>query len=89
MLTNFRAISRPITSLLCALCIFSIGLLLQPVTAQDSKLSEAEVERIKLEVMRELRESDFLQREIELGIQAFIRKQREQQAEAEANQQRQ
>ena len=61
----------------------------QRVAADDGKVSDAEVERIKQEVIRELRESDFLQREIELGIQAFILKQREQQAEAQAAQQRQ
>jgi protein-disulfide isomerase len=65
------------------------GSVLQPTFADENKLSDAEVERIKLEVMRELRESDFLQKEIELGIQAFIRKQREQQAAAQAAQQRQ
>ena len=69
-------------------CVLALMLGASPGLAQDSQLSDAEVERIKREVMRELRESDFLQREIEIGIQAYIRKQREQQAAAQAEQER-
>jgi protein-disulfide isomerase len=61
-------------------------------TAAAKTLSEAEREfarQIKEEIMRDLRESGFLQEQIELGIQEFIRKQRETQAKAQEEQQRQ
>jgi len=59
------------------------------VNAAEAEISDAEMERIKQEVMQELRESDFLQREIEAGILAYIEKQRQQQAAAQAAQERQ
>jgi protein-disulfide isomerase len=56
----------------------------QLVRADETKLSAAELERIKQEVMQELRANGFLQQEIENGILAYIQKQREQQAAAQA-----
>lgn len=41
------------------------------------------VERVKSAVMQELRESDFLQQEIDAGIEAYIRRQRVAQAKAQ------
>lgn len=43
---------------------------------------EALVERVKTQVMQELRESDFLQQEIDAGIERYIQQQREAQARA-------
>jgi protein-disulfide isomerase len=81
--------SRARRLLLCALLILSGGFISQAALAEEGKVSEAELERIKQEVMQELRNSDFLQKEIEAGIVAFIQKQREQQAAAKDAQQRQ
>jgi protein-disulfide isomerase len=44
--------------------------------------------RIKQEIMQELRESDFLRQEIELGIQRYVEKQRQAQRAARAKQAR-
>lgn len=44
--------------------------------------------RIKQEIMKELREGDFLRKEIDLGIQRYVEKQREAQREARAKQAR-
>ncbi len=61
--------------------------------AQDAAAKEAiDVEeltqRIKQEIMRELRESDWLQKEIDKGIQRYVKKQREAQRAARAQQTR-
>lgn len=68
--------------------VLSLGLVFQAQVgrAAESTLSAAELELVKQQVMQELRESDFLQQEIEKGIQAYIQKQREQQAAAQAAQ---
>jgi protein-disulfide isomerase len=47
------------------------------------------VEKIKEAVMKELRESDFLSQQIELGIQNYIKKQQQAQAVARAEEERQ
>ena len=47
------------------------------------------VEKIKEAVMKELRESDFLSQEIELGIQNYIKKQQQAQVAARAEEERQ
>ena len=88
MFEKIRVQLRLIPLTLFALFTLTFGLGGQAVLADDGKVSAAEVERIKQEVIRELRESDFLQKEIELGIQAFIQKQRDQQAAAKAAQDR-
>ncbi len=45
-------------------------------------------QRIKQEIMKELREGDFLRKEIDIGIQRYVEKQREAQREARAKQAR-
>ena len=72
-----------------ALLLFTLFASFRVAAADESRISDAEMERIKQEVMRELRESDFLQQEIERGIQAYIQQQRERQAAAEAARERQ
>src|SRR5690349_19755227 len=47
------------------------------------------VEKIKEAVMKELRESDFLSQQIELGIQNYIKKQQQAQVAARAEEERQ
>jgi protein-disulfide isomerase len=89
MYKKIRRRLRPLPTVLCALLTLLLGSASQQLAADDGKVSPAEVERIKQEVMRELRESDFLQKEIELGIQAYVQKQRQQQAAAQAMQERQ
>ena len=72
-----------------AYAVLSLGLVFQTQVggAAESKLSAAELEQIKQQVMQELRDSDFLQQEIEKGILAYIEKQRVQQAAAQAAEQ--
>jgi protein-disulfide isomerase len=79
---------RPLPSVLCALLTLLLGSTSQQLAADEGTVSAAEVERIKQEIMRELRESDFLQKEIEIGIQNYVQKQRQQQADAQAAQER-
>ena len=50
--------------------------------ASDRKL----VEKVKEEVMKELREGDFLREQIQLGIQDYLKKQKEAQVAAQAEQ---
>jgi protein-disulfide isomerase len=69
--------------------LLALSLPLQWVRAADNKLSAAELEQVKQAVMQELRDSDFLKSEIRAGILDFIQQQREQQAAAQAAQQRQ
>jgi len=88
MYKEIRRRLRPLPTVLCALLTLLLGSASPQLAADDGKVSAAEVERIKQEVMRELRESDFLQKEIELGIQAYVQKQRQQQADAQAAQER-
>jgi len=69
-------------------------LFLSTAGAQESadKMSATEeerlIQRIKQEVMKELKESDFLREQIELGIQEHIKRQRQAQAAARAEQER-
>ena len=53
-------------------------------TADEERL----VERIKSETIRELLESDLLQRQIEIGIENYVKKQQEAQARARSDQAR-
>jgi protein-disulfide isomerase len=46
------------------------------------------IERVKEEVLKEIREGDFLREQIQLGIQEYLKRQREAQAAAQAEQQR-
>jgi protein-disulfide isomerase len=89
MFKEFRQRVRPLPTVLCALLTLLLGSTSQRLAADDATISPAQLEFIKQEVIRELRESDFLQKEIELGILAYIEKQREQQAAAQAAQERQ
>ena len=66
----------------------SLAFSTQFARAADTKLSAEELEQIKQAVMQELRESDFLQQEIEAGILDYVQKQREQQAAATAEQEK-
>ena len=63
-----------------------IGMLgIAPSNAEPTAAADAElVERIKAEVIRELREGDFLQQEIDAGIEAYIAREREARARAQA-----
>jgi protein-disulfide isomerase len=52
-------------------------------------LNEQEIiEKAKAEIMKELRESDFLKEQIQLGIQDYVKKQKEAQAAAQAEEAR-
>ena len=73
-------------------CVVAISLFILPVQAEESKSVTADeeqlVERIKSEVTRELLESDLLQRQIEIGIEKYVKKQQEAQAQARAEAER-
>jgi len=84
----FRQRLRPLPTVLCALLTLLPGYASRLSAADEAAISPAQMDFIKQEVMRELRESDFLQKEIEIGIQAYIDKQRAQQAAAQAAQER-
>jgi protein-disulfide isomerase len=56
----------------------------QQVKEGDNLNIEELTEKIKQEVMKELREGDFLQKEIDIGIQRHIEKQRKAQRDARA-----
>ncbi|WP_432470561.1 DsbA family protein [Amphritea sp. HPY] len=67
---------------------FTLAILLitVPVYAnQDGDVDQQLVERIKAEVIQELRNSDWLQQEIDTGIQNYITTQRETRAKAQAD----
>lgn len=53
-------------------------------TTDEQKL----IQKIKDEIMKELREGDFLSRQIEIGIQRYIKKQQEAQAAARVQEER-
>jgi protein-disulfide isomerase len=89
MLQIYRFRSRPVLTILFAVFILFFGMTSPALQADESKLSADEIERIKQEVMQELRDSDFLQKEIERGIGVYVQKQRDQQAAVQAAQQRQ
>lgn len=69
------AYSFTLTTLIVPLYVYS-----HPGQEIDKEL----IERIKTEVMQELRESDWLQQEVDAGIQNYIAKQRESRAKAQA-----
>jgi protein-disulfide isomerase len=69
-----------------------MALFVSIANAQQGAASSDEqklVEKIKEAVMKELRESDFLSQQIELGIQNYIKKQQQAQAAARAEEERQ
>jgi len=60
-----------------------------PVHAQQSPADEQRlIQKVKEEILKELREGGLLQQEIELGIQRFVQKQRESELAARADQDR-
>ncbi|MFT7533479.1 MAG: protein-disulfide isomerase [Gammaproteobacteria bacterium] len=62
--------------------------LAQSQTVDSAVAEDRLVQRVKEELMKELQEGKFLQQQIELGIQEFIRKQQAVANEAENNQRR-
>jgi protein-disulfide isomerase len=62
----------------------------QQGSAAKSVLTEEQslIEKIKTEILKELREGDFLQQQIDLGIQNYIKRQEESQAAARAEEAR-
>lgn len=68
------------------------ALALSAAAAQEDTAASVDEERIiqrtKEEVLEELREGDFIREQVELGIQEYIRKQRESKAAAQAERQR-
>ena len=85
----------PVINLLCsAVLVFLFTQGAVPARAQAQKepapsLNEQQIiQKAKDEIMKELRESDFLKEQIQLGIQEYIKKQREAQAAAQAEQAR-
>jgi len=66
-----------------------------PALAQQSSASESGttdeqrlIQKIKDEIMKELREGDFLSQQIEIGIQKYIKKQQQAQAAARAQEEK-
>ena len=72
--------------IVCAALFVSIANAQQGASAPDEQKL---VEKIKEAVMKELRESDFLSQQIELGIQNYIKKQQQAQEAARAEEERQ
>lgn len=77
------------------LLVFSASNLESVARAQQEsapKISPTEeqrlIQKLKEEIMKELREGDFLGRQIEIGIQKYIKKQQDAQAAARAEEQR-
>ena len=66
--------------------LFSVVGAEQPANEGDTIDIDELTQKIKAEVMKELREGDFLQKEIDLGIQRYIEKQRKAQRDARAKQ---
>jgi protein-disulfide isomerase len=84
-----------ITSALVFTLVYLVGSLVfsdvraeQQVKEGDTINIEELTEKIKQEVMKELREGDFLRKEIDIGIQRYIEKQRKAQRDARAKQAR-
>jgi protein-disulfide isomerase len=84
-----------ITSALVFTLVYMVGSLVfsdvraeQQVKEGDTINIEELTEKIKQEVMKELREGDFLRKEIDIGIQRYIEKQRKAQRDARAKQAR-
>ncbi len=76
-----------VTLVVCGLLIHSLAQAEEtgPATAQ---VDEETIQRIKQEVIQELLEEGFLEQQIELGIQSYVKKQREAQQAAKAEQAR-
>ncbi|GAA0791777.1 DsbA family protein [Marinobacterium sediminicola] len=67
------------------ICLVGIGaVLMSPVSADEvSEPDPAMVERLKAEVIKEIKESGVLQQEIEAGIEAYIARERESRVKAQ------
>ncbi len=71
-----------------ALFYFASAAAQQPSDKMSSTEEQRLVQKIKQEVMKELKEGDFLREQIELGIQAHVARQRQAQVAARAEQAR-
>jgi protein-disulfide isomerase len=61
----------------------------QPVPSEGTKIDDrALIQKIKEEIIKELRDSEFLRREIEAGIQDYVKKQRDAQVAAQVGNER-
>lgn len=84
-----------LTSALVFALVYLVGSLVfsgvraeQHAVEGDTINIEELTQRIKQEIMKELREGDFLRKEIDIGIQRYVEKQREAQRDARAKQAR-
>jgi len=84
-----------LTSALVFALVYLVGSLVfsgvraeQHANEGDTINIEELTQRIKQEIMKELREGDFLRKEIDIGIQRYIEKQRNAQRDARAKQAR-
>ena len=84
-----------LTSALVFALVYLVGSLVfsgvraeQHANEGDTINIEELTQRIKQEIMKELREGDFLRKEIDIGIQRYVEKQREAQRDARAKQAR-
>jgi len=75
--------------------VFSAALMIPPARAQEGappKAGSTEeqrlIQKVKEEIMKELREGDFLGEQIEIGIQKYIKKQQDAQAAMRAHEER-
>jgi len=66
------------------LCLGTTARAQSQPTVGEQKL----IDKVKEEVLKELRQGDFLREQIQLGIQEYLKRQREAQAAAQAEQQR-
>jgi protein-disulfide isomerase len=89
--TNRAKLTRALLFVLVYLVgslVFSGARAEQHAVEGDTINIEELTQRIKQEIMKELREGDFLRKEIDIGIQRYVEKQREAQREARAKQAR-
>lgn len=86
MLTSSRIMSC--LGILSVMLLASLAVVADSHTGATPRVDEeALARRITEQVIRELEQGEFLQKQIELGIENYIRKQREAQARAEADRQ--
>ena len=89
--TNRAKLTRTLVFVLIFLVgslVFSSARAEQNANEGDTINIEELTQRIKQEIMKELREGDFLRKEIDIGIQRYIEKQRKAQRDAQAKQTR-
>jgi len=85
-MNNITNGSLPLITRLILLFTLSTLLFAVPVYAnQEGDVDQQLVDRIKAEVIQELRKSDWLQQEIDTGIQNYITTQKETRAKAQAD----